>query len=314
MLSSAAPRPSDPPIARRIPAFVNPSSPNAAAARAALLESGRFEIRDLVRETLREQIEEIVRSGAPRVVVAGGDGTLGTAAAALIGHPTALAVIPAGTMNHFAKDHGIPETPAGAIAAALSDTIDRVDVGLVGDSVFLNTASVGLYVDYVRRRERVERFIGYRAGSLIAAFSTFLHPRLLSVEVQIAGAAKRYDTPLVFVGVGERELKAPKFGGRIEGGQRGLHVIVVRGRRPARLFALALAAAARGLESVAATPHVDSFIVDSCVVRVARRRSVTVGLDGELFRVPAPLEFRVRLDAVRVIAAKHPADHAGTPQ
>ena len=308
MLSSAAPRASDPVVAARIPAFVNPDSPNAAAARAALLESGRFEIRDLVQATLREQIEEIARSGAARVVIAGGDGTLGTAAAALIGQPTALAVIPAGTMNHFAKDHGIPETPDRAIAAALSDTIDRVDVGLVGGDVFLNTASVGLYVDYVRRRERVERFIGYRAASLIAALGTFLHPRLLSVELQIAGAVKRYYTPLVFVGVGERELKAPKFGGRVEGGERGLHVIIVRGRRPARLFALVLAAAARGLDSVAATPQLDSFLVDSCVVHVAHRRSVTVGLDGELFRVPAPLEFRVRFDALRVIAATHPAD------
>lgn len=308
MPSSAAPRAGDPLIAARIPAFVNPDSPNAAAARAALVESGRFEIRDLVQATLREQIEEIARAGASRVVVAGGDGTLGTVAAALIGQPTALAVIPAGTMNHFAKDHGIPEAPDGAIAAALSDTIDRVDVGLVGVNVFLNTASVGLYVDYVRRRERIERFIGYRAGSLIAALGTFLRPRLLSVEVQIAGAVKRYHTPLVFVGVGERELKAPKFGGRVEGGQRGLHVIIVRGRRPARLFALALAAAARGLDSVAATPQLDSFIVESCVVHVAHRRSVTVGLDGELSRVPAPLELRVRYDALRVIAAKHPAD------
>ena len=311
MLSSAVPRVSDPLVARRIPAFVNPASPNAAAARVALLESGRFEIRDLVQEKLRDQIEEIARAGASRVVVAGGDGTLGTAAAALIGSSTALAVIPAGTMNHFAKDHGIPEAPDGAIAAALSDMIDHVDVGFVGDSVFLNTASVGLYVDYVRRRERIERIIGYRAGSLIAALGTFLRPRLLSVEVQIAGAVKRYDTPLVFVGLGERELKAPKFGGRVEGGQRGLHVIVVRGRRPARLFALALAAAARGLEQVAATPQLDSFIVESCVVRMARRRYVTVGMDGELFRVAAPLEFRVRYDALRVIAARHSTDTAG---
>jgi diacylglycerol kinase family enzyme len=308
MLSSAAPRPSDIAVARRVPAFVNPGSPNAAAARAALLESGRFEIHDLVQETLREQLEEIVRSGAARVVVAGGDGTLGTAAAALLGHATALAVIPAGTMNHFAKDHGIPDGAHEAIAAALSDTIDRVDVGLVGDDVFLNTASVGLYVDYVRRRERIERFLGYRVGSFMAALRTFLRPRLLSVELEIAGATKRYYTPLVFVGVGERELKAPKFGGRVAGGKRGLHVMIVRGRRPARLFALALAAAARGLDRVAATPELDSFIVESCSVRVRRRRSVTAGLDGELFRVAAPLEFRVRLDALRVVAATHPGD------
>ena len=73
----------------------------------------------------------------------------------------------------------------------------------------------------------------------------------------------------------------------------------------------AAAAGSRGVHSVAEGAEFDSFFVESCIVRVARtggRREVTLGLDGELLRVAAPLEFAVRRDAVRVVGARRPAD------
>jgi diacylglycerol kinase family enzyme len=291
---------------KRIPAFVNTHSPNGADARAALVVSGAFELRDLHLRTLRSQIEDAAAAGARRVLVAGGDGTLGTAAAALIGRETELAVIAAGTLNHFAKDHGIPESHSEAIGAALGERVGTVDVGVVSNHVFLNTASAGMYVAYVRTRERLERHFGYRLSSAAAFLATFLRPRRLSVELTVEGERRRYRTPVLFVGVGERELKAPQLGARVPGGQRGLHVMIVRGRRPARLLTLALAAATRGVESAASSPELDAFVVDSCTVTVAGRRHLTIGLDGELARVPVPLEFRIVRDALRVVGARRP--------
>jgi diacylglycerol kinase family enzyme len=307
MSSSAAAR-SAPNRDQRIPAFVNPESPNTAAARAALLEDGRFIIHDLSQRDMRAQIESAVGRGARRLVIAGGDGTLGTAAAAVLDTETELAVIPAGTLNHFAIDHGIPEKPDEAIAAVFAGAVKRVDVGVVSDIVFLNTASAGLYVSYVRSRERIERFVGYRAASVAALVANILRPRTVSVELKVEGETKHYRTPLLFVGVGERELKAPKFGGRLEGGRRGLHVMVVRKSGLLALLRLATAASSRGVHAVAESSVFDSFIVESCLVRVRRRQRVTLGLDGELLRVPAPLEFTIRRDALRVVAASPPAD------
>jgi diacylglycerol kinase family enzyme len=302
--ASAAPHSSG----KRIPAFVNPHSPRGPEARKALLESGAFDLHDLDITTVRLQIDEAVTGGAPRVLVAGGDGTLGTAAAALLGKSTELAVVAAGTLNHFARDHGIPESCADAIQAALGDSIGEVDVGIVSDHVFLNTASVGMYVGYVRTRERLERYLGYRIASAIAFVATFFRLRPLAVELEVDGRRRLYRTPLLFVGAGERELRAPHFGGRVPGGRRGLHVMIVRGRRPARLFTLALAAATRGLRDAAASPELDAFIVESCTVTVGRRRSVTIGLDGELVRVSAPLEFRIARSGLRVVGARRPTD------
>ena len=296
---------------QRIPAFVNPLSPNGSTVRDALAGNDAFESHDLDPRTLRMQIAEAVAAGAPRVLVAGGDGTLGTAAAALVNQPTELAVIAAGTLNHFARDHGIPEECDDAIATALNASAGPVDVGLVSDNVFLNTASVGMYVAYVRTRERLEKYFGYRFASAIAFLITFIRFKRVSVELNVDGEQRHYRTALLFVGVGERELKAPHFGNRIPGGHRGLHVMVLRGRRPARVLTMALAAATRGIREVAASPELDSFLVDSCAVTVGRRRHVTIGLDGELIRLNTPLRFELLRDKLQVAGATRPADQPG---
>ncbi|MEO6331031.1 MAG: hypothetical protein ABIP09_00530, partial [Gemmatimonadaceae bacterium] len=115
----------------------------------------------------------------------------------------------------------------------------------------------------------------------------------------------RYRTALVFVGVGERELKAPKFGARVEGGRRGLHVLVVTGRRRARLVALAMAAASRGVDQAARGPELDSFIVDRCTIQLRRHR-VPIAIDGEITDARTPLELRLAANALKVVAAKCP--------
>ena len=96
-------------------------------------------------------------AGKPRVVVGGGDGTLGTAAAALVGGGSAMGILPLGTRNHLARDLGIPFDLDGAarlIADAPTRTIDLGRLGAGGEErVFVNNASIGLYPALVRRRE-----------------------------------------------------------------------------------------------------------------------------------------------------------------
>jgi hypothetical protein len=111
-----------------------------------------------------------------------------------------------------------------------------------------------------------------------------------------------YRTPLVFIGVGERELQVPQLGRRVENGRRGLHVIVVRGRRKARLLAVAMAAVSRGVKEGARVPDLNSFIVDRCTITM-RRRTVAVALDGEEERMSSPLEYRLEKDILRVVSS-----------
>lgn len=239
-----------------------------------------------------------IERGATRIVAAGGDGTISAVAAAVARTGVELAVIPGGTLNHFARDHGIPTDPRAACEVARSGIVAEADVGWVNGRLFLNTSSVGVYANYVKVRERLEPGLGYWLASTAAMVRAFARVRAFNVWFETGELQRPYVTPLVFIGLGERELKLPTLGRRVHGGRQGLHVLIVRGRTRARLVALSLAAAARGTHAVSRTPHLDGFIVNHCVIE---QKHSTVAVDGEIVTMDSPLHFEVGRGALRLV-------------
>ncbi len=298
------------PTANRSPAkaYLNKGGGSADDAKKALEESG-LEIEEVPPDQLEARLKREIAEGAGRLIVAGGDGTIGTAAALVAKKDIELAILPAGTLNHFAKDHGIPTDLAEAAEVAQNGTIEGADIGYMKDSIFLNTSSIGAYVTFVRVRERFEKTFGYKVASFIALLRMFSTLRTFSVELEVDGVRKSYRTPLVFIGVGERELKLPKLGNRVANGKRSLHVMVIQGRKPARLFAVALAGIASGISKAKQLPEFDSFLVDRVNVDLTRPRA-TIALDGELKAHASPLEYRIERDAIRLVVPQSKVDEA----
>jgi diacylglycerol kinase family enzyme len=259
-----------------------------------------IDARELAAGTVGAAIERLANDGVRRVAVAGGDGTVASAAALAGKLSLELAIIPGGTLNHLATDLGIPDKIDDALRLALAGEARPVDAGVVNDHLFLNTSSVGSYVTFVRLRERLERLLGYRLASIVAGIRLLIRPRVFTVEIEIEGQLRSHVTPLVFIGVGERELKLPTLGGRAKDGRRGLHVMIVQGRSRARLAALAFAATARGTQSAAKSPALDAFIVNRLTIRMRRRRGY-VATDGELHAIAGPLTYSWLPQAVRVV-------------
>ena len=284
-----------------IPAFINPAAGNAKEASDALRAAGAFEIREVEASKLAAAVRDVVDRGAPRVMVAGGDGTLGAAAAALAGTGIELAILPCGTLNHLARDLALPDDLAEAARVGAGARTTTVDGATLNDRLFLNTSSVGAYVTFVRARDRIEKRLGYQLASLVAGARMLVRLPLFRVTLDVDGSTRQYLTPLVFIGVGERELKLPTLGKRVADGRPGLHVMVVRRRSGGRTLALALAAAARGVEAVAQTPAMDAFLVDRCTIEP---RTSTVALDGELVKAAAPLEYHHLPACLRVVVGE----------
>jgi len=173
-------------------------------------------------------------------------------------------------------------------------------------------------VTFVQLRDRLERQFGYRLASLIAMIRIFANMPTVRVDVEVEGVLKNYRTPLVFIGVGERELQLPHLGKRLRNGKHGLHVFVVRGRKRARLLVVAFAAVARGVETVRRMPEVDAFLVERCTIDLRRGRAL-MSFDGETEMIATPLQYRLERDALRIVvpetaesateeaAAAHPA-------
>jgi diacylglycerol kinase family enzyme/membrane-associated phospholipid phosphatase len=122
-----------------------------------------------------ELLGEAAASGRARALgVAGGDGSVAAAAAIALEHGLPLAVIPAGTLNHFARDVGV-ETPDDVADAVRSGSAVEVDVAEVNGTPFLNTASIGAYPEMVERRDRLSHRLGKWMAMTVAAAQTLRH-------------------------------------------------------------------------------------------------------------------------------------------
>ncbi len=292
--------PSRPPSSK-LKAFLNAACGNAAAAREALAKAG-FDLQAVQPRELEKRLKQAIDSGTKRILVAGGDGTIATAASLVAKTNVELAILPGGTLNHFAKDHGIPTDLGKAALVAADGVVVGADVSYLNDCVFLNTSSIGAYVTFVRDRERYEKHVGYRLASFFAFIKTLSQLRTFTVTLEVDGAKKSYRSSMVFIGVGERELKLPVLGNRVKNGKRGLHVMIVRGHKRARLFAIAFAGIAKGTKEAEKIREFDDFLVERCRIDLTRPRT-TVGLDGELKKMETPLDYRFERDALRLIVA-----------
>jgi diacylglycerol kinase (ATP) len=91
------------------------------------------------------------RGEVDRVVLGGGDGTLGAALPGLLETGLPLGILPLGTANNVARTLGIPPELRAACHVAAEGMRRRIDVGQVNDHYFLTTASLGLSVRITAR-------------------------------------------------------------------------------------------------------------------------------------------------------------------
>jgi diacylglycerol kinase family enzyme len=290
----------------KLKAFLNAKCGNAEAAREAIEKAG-FDLEAVEPLEIEQRLKQAIESGTKRILVAGGDGTIATAAALVARTDTELAILPGGTLNHFAKDHNIPTDLGKAALVASGGEVVGADIGYVNDCVFLNTSSIGAYVTFVRDREHLEKYVGYRIASFLALIQTWSRLRTFSVTLEAEGEKKTYRSSMVFIGVGERELKVPTLGNRVKNGKHGLHVMIVQGGKRARLFAVALAGIAKGTEEAEKLPEFDEFLVESCRIDLTRSHAL-IGLDGELKQMSTPLDYRIDRDALRLVVATPEGD------
>src|ERR1051325_8220251 len=173
-------------------------------------------------EEVREVARRALEARPPVLVAAGGDGTLSAVADVLRGTDTALGVIPVGTMNHFAKDLGIPLDAGEAAQVIGTGRCIRVDVGEVNGRAFINNASLGIYADMVRKRERQQRRLrrSKRSAMLWAALEVLGRSRLIDLRLEVDGRVQECRAPFVFVGNNDYAMEGFVIGtrSRLDGG------------------------------------------------------------------------------------------------
>ena len=241
----------------------------------------------------------------PEVVVAGGgDGTVSAVAGALVGGDIALGVLPLGTLNHFAKDLGLPLELEAAVKAIVAGTPVRVDVGEVNGRVFINNSGIGLYPDIVRDRERQQKRLGRGKWPALfwASLGALRRYPFLDVRVTTPGVEHRWRTPFVFVGNNEYRMEGLAIGERerLDAGVLSLYVAQRPGRL--RLLQFALHALVGRLRQAR---DFESILAPEIVIE-SRHRRLRVATDGEVTVVAPPLVYRIRRDGLLVLRADPP--------
>ncbi|AUG29625.1 phosphatase PAP2 family protein [Microbacterium sp. PAMC21962] len=214
---------------------INPRSGSGRAARILPVVRRTLPALRIVELGADDDYAEVIRRTAQEcevLAVAGGDGTVQQAAAAAHENGIPLAVLPAGTFNHFAKDLGMYPLSA-AIDAVRAGTVAKVDLGEVNGRIFVNTASVGAYTDFVAIRERYEHRIGKPLAALVAAVRTLGRARAVRVRVRdLDGRAVDARFSLLFLGNGRYEPRgfAPVHRATLDDARLDLRVLGVSRR------------------------------------------------------------------------------------
>lgn len=262
-------------------------------------------VREIDPGELAAALEAEAAAGTAVVGVAGGDGTLSTAATTLAGSGTVLAPFALGTLNHFARRLALDDADATARALRAGRTT-RVPLGVAGERRFVNNASCGFYPHVVRHRERIRPVLGKWPAAAIASVQVLLGFPRMRLRLDTPEATLDRRVPGVWIGLGRGSFRLPGED-RLKEDASVLEIVIPHAASRTGMLGLA----ARVLWRLARrrAPRADGLeIRHAPAVTLEARRSIDVALDGEPFRLPTPLEMRIEPGALEVVMGEDAGD------
>ena len=232
------------------------------------------------------------------IAAAGGDGTVSSIAAAVARAGKTLAVIPAGRMNHFARDAGIPDTLDAAVTLLGTGRPGAVDAGIVNERLFLNNVSLGSYPLMVDERTRLERLgRSRRIAAIVATARTWWRLRSVTAALTVDGRQLMRRSPFVVVGNGRYVLSGFALSRRHHVSDHQLSLYVAP--RAGRLGALSLPLRAL-FGTLDRYEQFEAFAATEITIALSQPR-VLIAIDGEVRALESPLRFAVRPGALHVL-------------
>lgn len=261
-----------------------------------------IDVRDRdVRAACRDAARRAAAAGGALVSV-GGDGTLNAAAQCALAEDCVLGVIPQGTFNLFARDHGIPLECLAAIRALLASTVREVQVGSVNQQPFVVNASLGLYPKLLADREEAKRKFGRKrwVAALAGVRTLFGWRHKLSLDAELDGRPSRLVTASLFVCNNRLQLDNLLLGDEVvsrvtEGWLGAITAPPLGAGAKVRVLLDAL------LGRLDRAPQVHTFAFRHLTVSTPHARRLRVAVDGEVCWMELPLHISVAPRRLKVL-------------
>lgn len=253
--------------------------------------------------------EEIVQTleaasaeqGLDALLAGGGDGTISTAAGIAWKSGLPLGIIPAGTMNLFARSLQLPLDIWKVLDQLADATIAEVDIATANGRPFVHQFSAGLHARMVRMRNQMDfaSRIGKIRASTSAAFGVMLDPPRFEVVFDIDGDGKSEERPVSAISVSNNPLgnNSLFFADRVDTGKLGVYL--ADPLEPTGVGKLAF--------DILRGKFKENEAVTASTAEMVRlhfpqhRKGAACVLDGELLRMPADVEIKIHAGELKVL-------------
>jgi diacylglycerol kinase family enzyme len=264
------------------------------AARGHTLEPRIVEGKALLAELERAAAEaEVLLAG-------GGDGTISAAAAAAYSKGIPLAVLPAGTMNLFARSLGIPLKLDEALEALAGGELQDVDIATANGRPFIHLFSVGIHPKLVKLREALtyKSRVGKLMASSRAAIGAVLNPPRFTADVLTGGRLERRTTAGISVSNNPLDEGHLPIADRLDRGVLGIYFV------PPLTIPVTLRLAFGLLRGkFRSLPGVVDKEAREASLFFPHRKSGAVGvIDGELVKLTQRVDLKIHPRGLRVMA------------
>ena len=246
---------------------------------------------------LEQLARNAVARGADCLAMAGGDGSQALVASIAIEHDLPFVCVSAGTRNHFALDLGIDrEDPRNSLDAFRDGIERRIDYATVGDRLFVNNVSLGIYATIVQqpgyreaKSETTKALLPEMLGRTQEPFDLqFTEPD--GTEVTGAFLIQVSNNPYVLGATLDASQRR-----RLDTGRLGVVAITAAtGREAAQVVTLSALGQRRR------SRHWHEFTTASFEVR-SRSGKAFAGIDGEALELETPLTFEIHPRGLRLL-------------
>ncbi|SMQ72209.1 Diacylglycerol kinase family enzyme [Devosia lucknowensis] len=238
-------------------------------------------------------------SDVEAIIAGGGDGTISTAAAMAFRSGKPLAVLPAGTMNLFARALGMPLDLDGALLAIARGRLDRIDIATANGRPFVHQFGVGIHARLVRIRNGMvyRGRVGKMLASLRAIAAAALDPPRFEMELHTEKGDRTVTASGLAVSNNPLDDSPVPVAESLKSGRLGVYV--AKTVTTGELLSLALDVMTGRWR---ANPVVSETEVRDLVLRFPKRKRGTFAvLDGELIDLETAVTLQIHPLALSVI-------------